>query len=160
MGAGAESHARVDLNDQVARLRVPGLPGGLHHHVLPDAERLVILLPVFRPVFFLNALQVHLQGAKARLPQKGQLFPKRADHFFQAFFVEPGFHLHVLGHSVDHRLIHQFPVGGGSIGIGQVRPVQDLGAHRAQAQKNIRYQVRPLGGGGDRDFRIIHFHSS
>ena len=83
VGAGAEGHARVDLDDQVAGLFVPGFPGGLDHQMLGHAEGLKILLPVFRPVLFLHALQGHVQRAHIGSLQQRQLLPQEADDPFR-----------------------------------------------------------------------------
>ena len=125
--------------------------------MLPQPEGLIILLPVLRPVLFLHTLQGQRQRAQpfVLVFEQRQLLLKGTHDPVQRILVKPGLHLHILGHGVNHGLIHQLPVGGGLIGIRQISPVQNLGARRAQAHQQIGNDFRTGGGGGDGRFNVF-----
>ena len=67
MGPSAESHARIQLEDDVARLLFILLPGGNNDQMLAHLNRFIILFPVVFPVFFQKAAAADLQPAHTAL---------------------------------------------------------------------------------------------
>ena len=161
MGAGAEGHARIDLDHLVARFNGAVAPAGLDEHVLAQSQGLEGLLPVLRPVLLGKGLLEDLQLARIEAQiQALHAADLALDHAHAV--VERSVHLvvardlHVVADALGDGLVDDVPLALGTLVGGHVVLILDHGAAAARVHQDLGDQIRARSGGEHRNFHPIH----